>query len=113
MQQLINQAINQQERSNNSCYSAAETNQLEPTHYRNQTRFPVNWLRTPTVRLNLDLALPHWCNASARIPATNRAVWYPTAHACTTSGANDSSRPEIEPWHEQQAIKATATKVLV
>ncbi len=59
MQQLINQAINQQERNNNSWYAAAETNRFEPMHWRNQTRFPVNWLRTPTVRLNLDLALPH------------------------------------------------------
>ena len=56
---LIDQAINQQERNNNSWYAAAEPNQFEPTHSRNQTRFPVNWLRTPTVRLNLDLALPH------------------------------------------------------
>jgi hypothetical protein len=74
-------------------------------HWRNQTRFPVNWLRTPTVRLNLDLALPHRRNASARIPATKRAVWYPTAHACTISDNDDSSRPEIEPWHEQSTIK--------
>jgi hypothetical protein len=41
---------------------------------RNQTRFPVSWLRTPTVRLNLDLALPHWRDASARIPATKGAA---------------------------------------
>ena len=60
---IINRAINQQEpdseRNNNSWYAAAETNQLEPMDQRNQTRFPANWLRTPTVRLNLDLALPH------------------------------------------------------
>jgi hypothetical protein len=30
MQQLMNQAINRQERNNNSWYAAAETNQLEP-----------------------------------------------------------------------------------
>ncbi len=73
---------------------------------RNQTRLPVNWLRTPTVRLNLDLALPHWRNESARIPATTRAVWYLTAHACTTSDKNDSSRPEIE--NVQQSNKQQA-----
>jgi hypothetical protein len=32
--------------------------------------------------------------------ATKGAVWYPAAYACTTSDPNDSSRPEIEPWHE-------------
>jgi hypothetical protein len=32
MQQLINQAINQQERKNSSWYAAAGTNQLEPMH---------------------------------------------------------------------------------
>jgi hypothetical protein len=63
--------------------------------------------------LNLDLALPHWRNASARIPATKGAAWYPTAHACATSDINDSSRPEIEPWHEQsinQASKQSKSK---
>ncbi len=44
-------------------------------HSRNQTRFPVNWLRTPTVRLNLDLALPHRRNASARITVTKGAAY--------------------------------------
>jgi hypothetical protein len=32
MQQLINQAINQQERNINGWYAAAETNQFEPMH---------------------------------------------------------------------------------
>ncbi len=49
-------------------------------------------------------------NASARIPATKRAVWYPTAHACATSDTNDSSRPEIEPWHEQSINQSKTTK---
>jgi len=43
----------------------------------------------------------------ARIPVTKRAVWYSTAHACTTSDNNDSSRPEIEPWHEQAINQST------
>ncbi len=79
-------------------------------HSRNQTRFPVNSLRTPTVRLNLDLALPHWRNVSARIPATKRAVWYHTAHACAISDTNDSSRPEIEPWHEATTTTINQSK---
>ncbi len=32
------------------------------------------------------------------------AVWYPTAHACTTSNNYEFSRPEIEPWHEAITI---------
>ncbi len=37
-------------------------------------------------------------------PATTRAVWYSTAHACTISDKkNDSSSPEIEPWPAQRA----------
>jgi hypothetical protein len=49
-----------------------------------------------TVRLNLDLALPHLRNAPGRIPATNGAAWYPTAHSRAASEANGSSRPETE-----------------
>ncbi len=62
LQRVANQSTKQSISKNettNSWYAAAETNQLEPMHSRNKTRFPVSWLRTPTVRLNLDLALPH------------------------------------------------------
>ncbi len=31
------------------------------------------------------------------------------AHACATSDNDDSSRPEIEPWHEQQSINQQST----
>ena len=44
----------------------------------------------------LDLALPHYRTAPGRIPATNRAAWYLTAHSCATSDTNESLHPEIE-----------------
>ena len=44
----------------------------------------------------LDLALPHYRTAPGRIPATNRAAWYPTPHSCATSDTNESLHPEIE-----------------
>ena len=49
----------------------------------------------PTVRFNSRRrAAP--LNAPGRIPATNRAAWYPTAHSCATSDTNESVNPEIE-----------------
>ena len=50
----------------------------------------------------LDLALPHYRTAPGRIPATNRAAWYPTAHSCATSDTNESLHPirfQIELQH--------------
>ena len=51
--------------------------------------------RPPSASI-LDLALPHYRTAPGRIPATNRAAWYPTAHSCATSDTNESLHPEIE-----------------
>ncbi len=59
---------------NNSWYAAAETNQFEPMHWRNQTRFPVNWLRTPTVRLNL--------RGPRTAPLTQCVGSYPSHETC-------------------------------
>jgi hypothetical protein len=36
---------------------------------------------TPTVRLNLDLALPNGRNAPGRMPPTKGPAWHHTAHS--------------------------------
>ena len=54
--------------------------------------------RPPSASI-LDLALPHYRTAPGRIPATNRAAWYPTAHSCATSDTNESLHLEIELQH--------------
>ncbi len=62
MQHLISQSINQSARTKQQQLASRSGNKRvrsNPCHQRNQARFPLDCLRTRTVRLNLDLALPH------------------------------------------------------
>jgi hypothetical protein len=54
--------------------------------------------RPPSASI-LNLALPHYRTAPARIPVTTGAAWYLTAHSSATSDSNESLHPEIELQH--------------